>query len=1671
MPATPTLSDNPEILSAPADSVEADGSAPFGTDHANLEFLKATLPEWYRSSSKPMREALRESQLKSQRSCRALEPIRNRLMPIQTFATPLLEQALSDRFKLRLDVMANQLVTMEVKSLLLLETRTPVKQTLLHAALQNFEASESVEGGLGQGAALLPAEGLQVELIYGSGLLPDVPRFRYRYNGTLDIKPEQFAELSRTLDLGARYQMHLDSVFKPVTPQGQAPGSAAQAVADAFMTSERDAFEVLVHTARMKYHLTADTHNLLLEVLKPEGNPRWHGSPVRYRQLHMLDTYAFPGSTLYGALLIEPDQPADDLPCVVYLPGDPETPLKEYASFEAFTEVMCRKLFNMKYQEYFQRFVSLEQSHLFFCKLNERLTPLRPLPGDESLLAPKFDANAELYLEKRAIDKPPFEALYDHLLTKTYTDSRIVAVPTRDEDRNSRLKRWNAFESAGMDLLMVAGFFVPVLGAILAVVAVGQLLNEAFVAVEDWAHGETEEALNHVFDIGENLAAMAVLGAAVHVAPRVLPSSFVESLTAVKLPNGLTRLWKPDLARFRQKVVLPSRAAADAQGLIKVGGKTWLPLAGELYRVEFDTTLNRWRVKHPSDLESHSPVLEHNGAGTWRFEGENPMGWDETLALKRLNAAHETLADETLRRALRATGADEALLRQVHVDNLPAPALQSVTLQRFGIEQQVEDFITLMNGSDLDQVNAARIEPFLKVLTSTRRWPSLRGLRLLDGQGAVLESWNITSKSTSVIQVTYKPGGMTALLDTVLKGLLPDEVASLLGEEVEGSQAQISRLARNLSELAQAHRGQLLDELYALDQPLDDPLIKLIRRDFPDMPNAVARELVDAASPAQRQRMATTNRIPLPVAEQAREYQQQLRLNRVNEGFYRAVTHDPDTFKAGFGLLPGLPGWPADLAIELRDATLEGEQLDILGDSQSAQIHQVLVKTNAGYQTFRSDNNRIGGSDQTFFEALLQALPDSVRRDIGLPAVPDERDLRVLLGDYAATRRSEVARLLRMRPIKPGFIWPYRLADGRVGYPMSGRMRGMFKMLGMGAHDYSPELAIKALYPGFIDDEVQAFLNQMRTGYTGEPWGFNAFAKARLKLLGREYKALEKKLDAWLGSDRTAPGNGSSVSESTYEARAAVAIRLKLGWKKMGMRRYNGMGEFIGYELDLSDLNVAGLPELHASFDHIGVLRGERLGLTTTQAQQLLKPFKNLRRLELDGNELTAVPAALAQQGNLQKLSLRDNPLVVDEVSVHHLSNLTSLKTLYLDNCPVGSQLDLRPLTALTTLGLRSTGIDALPSGLWDCLLLRSADLRDNQIVDLSDTHLANLSRAYARVQLHDNPLAEDSLLRASVLLSETARARMGISDARVHGEQPAGADAGWMENVAVADKQARIVRWEDLEAEPNSEDFFRVLHDLTHSSDFAHYQRTLSLRVWALLDVIADNRALREEVYSLATHPQTCSDGVAMVFSDLELHVRIFNIMASPRIAEHPAKMFKLVRGLARLDEIEKIALENIRTRELLGETVDHVEVRMAFRTGLEQRLELPEQVRSMMFLALSGVSRPMLAAAEVRVLAREGGLTFIQSLVQRDFWKQFLEKRFSQRFETLNAPFYERLDALHDRRSELSDGEYLEQVSAIQRERELAVAADAEQLTRDIARQIPPRESVIAGPSTRLE
>jgi hypothetical protein len=1618
------------------------GTVPFDAGHANLEFLRGSLPDWYVNAPRQLREALRQSQLKSELSRHAVEPIRARLMPIEKFATARLEQAIFDRFKLRLDVTSNQLVTLHAEGFLL-QTRTALKQSLLHAALQNFEASEASDGGLGQGAALLPANGLQVEMVYGTGPLPGLPRFRYRYNGALDIRPEAFAELSRALDLGGQYQAHLDSVFKPAPAEGQPQGSAAQAVASAFMNSERDALGVLAHLAHIRQHLDADSYSMLLEVAKPHGYPLWHGRPVRYRQLHMLDTYAFPGSTLYGALLIEPDQPGDDLPCVVYLPGDPEAPLKKYASFTAFIGAMRRKFFDMKYQEYFQRFVGLEQSHLFFAKLNERLTPLRPVPGDDSLLAPHFDANAELYLQKRPIDKPPFETLYEHLLTKTYADARIVAVPTHDEDRKSRLKRWRAFESVGMDLLMVAGFFVPALGAGLAVLAAGQLLHEAFVAVEDWTHGETEEALNHLFDIGENLAAMAALGTALHLAPRILPSSFVESLAPVKLLNGLTRLWKPELAPFQQDVILPKWLGTDAQGCVRREGKTWLPLERRLYRIELDPQLNKWRIQHPSEASQLAPLLEHNGEGAWRHEGENPMEWDEITGFKRLHADHEAFSDATADQVLRITGANEAMLRQVHIDNLGAPALLRDTAQRFGAEQQVEAFIDRIS-IEPDTVTAPRIGPFLKLLTSMPNWPTGVALRLLEEQDVVLETWNAHPGTRSVIQVTYTPGSMTTLLGAVLDGLAEDEIRGLLTEAVDGKPARVLRLAEILGEQAQARKARLRDDLHALESGSTDPLIKLVRRDFPALPDVVSKELLGTVTETQHARMVSARRLPLSIAEQAREYLQQLRINRANEGFFLKEAVNPDTITAGWKLLPTLSGWPADLALELRDATFTGPLLDSVGDSANAATCFIVARSDAGYQAFNMSGEPLGQAEQPFFTALLDAMPVPVRRDIGLPDAPTEQALRTRLGDLAVQQRDTVARMLGLQAIKPGFKWPQRLADGRTGYPMSGRMRGLFRKLSLGSRRASPELAVKALYPTFSDDEIKRFLDGLKAAHQGPVERLHLFIKTHLDTLAADYRILERTLEQWSESPH--------VSLATRNARRVAAFRLRNCWRRASDLLRQEDGEF-AYKLDLNDLHVGSLPSLNGNWDHVGAVELKHLDLHTVETNAFLSYFKRAFWVSLRGNSLTSVPEALSQMTRLERLSLAENPLILDQPSVLCLNRCIALRSLDLGLCPVGEQVHrLTFFPQLRTLRLRGTGLETVPEWVWRSEMLRHLDLRDNQIAELTGGTLSNLVQPGLLPQLHDNPINEPSMLRARMMFSETELRRMGLGSTREHIDEVLPPSTLWLTGVPALELQPRLAKWTDLQSEPDGAEFFRVLNELTQSADFIHHRAALTARVWRLIDATSESTELREELFEMAAHPVTCGDGVAIVFSNLEIHAAVFKVTASVAPDEQPGQLFRLVRGLERLDEVEKHAGQLIAVRKAANVAVDEAEVRLAFRVGLAHVLDLPGQPEGMLYTRLAGVTQDILDDAYTGILANEGKPEFLQALIARDFWMTFLERQYAADFAPLKADFQERMEALDNDRPGLTDQHYLARVGAIERQRNEALNALAYRLSLDV-------------------
>ncbi len=70
-------------------------------------------------------------------------------------------------------------------------------------------------------------------------------------------------------------------------------------------------------------------------------------------------------------------------------------------------------------------------------------------------------------------------------------------------------ERHEAWKAAGLDVLNLAGLFIPVVGGLLLGQLVAQTLSEVFEGVQDWSRGHQHEALEHMLGVAEILAGTA----------------------------------------------------------------------------------------------------------------------------------------------------------------------------------------------------------------------------------------------------------------------------------------------------------------------------------------------------------------------------------------------------------------------------------------------------------------------------------------------------------------------------------------------------------------------------------------------------------------------------------------------------------------------------------------------------------------------------------------------------------------------------------------------------------------------------------------------------------------------------------------------------------------------------------------------------------------------------------------------------------------------------------------------------------------------------------------------------------------------------------------------------------------------------------------------------------
>ncbi|MGY2285969.1 dermonecrotic toxin domain-containing protein [Pseudomonas gingeri] len=1568
----------------------------------NHRLLLKQLPTWLAQAPLARRRAFATRLKQSQSSKALLGRYLQGFKSVKDFAAPLLSRALDEHYGPGLDIHHDQLRHVHILAAATLgapRQESTLVQSLLQAALQNFESSETGRFGFDSGSAILRKSTAMLKK---------------------PITPADFAAVCRQLDLGGQYKQHVEHFLLP-TQHGR-PLPLFKAL---FEQQQRDELALGAEIALIQGHLDQPAYQMLQSLLDPAQPTRWDNRPVHCHSLSLLD---FPnvdsgswGALLKGVLLIEHSVPASnsDLPCVAYLAGDPQQAVKRYPSVTAFHNELRERLRDKTYQAFFQRYVHLRTQPAFFQALDDCLNPLDPASGQR-----KAAPQASLNLQKSSLGDSPFDEFCDLQTIKKLDDARVSAVPTDDEDKKTRLTRLHALLNWGINLL----FLVPGLGEAMLAVAAAQMIVQLYNGIEEWRHDEKMQAVLGFIGV---LLNVELLGAGTALTREVEGASFVEGLKPIQSTQGKPALWKPDLAPYEHPLPDKSELKVDANGLYHHQDKTYLGLDGRHYRIRPGASANRFHLQHPSNPDAYAPLVYHNGKGAWLHQFENPLQWQQPQLFSRLGPDAASLDPAAAQRIMRLSEVDDGILRRLHLDQAPPPALLEDSVTRFKLDQDLKALVQRLQSGGAANSSLDELHMELQLLTSEPVWPPSKVLRLLDRHGAPLKEYP-GGQLQSLQRIDLQWPGLNAnqLLQKVLVNLDESEIRSLLGEDFGAGpislEARTVALRRKLATQATRRRAALFDSHYRYRTQSNDPAVALIRQAFPELSTPIAEELSRNASPAEQRLLLKSRRVPLRLAEEARYYRRNLRLARTQEGLYLDATNNPDADRLILSQIGKLPGWSDQVRLEIREPHFGGSLLDSLGQEQ-APIRKVLVKTDGQYEAYDALGQELHGPDN-LYSSVLHALPDTERKALGFPSPHEAANLKQAVLDQPLPPRKEMEKLLGAPPTKPNPTPPMRLA-GRRASAAAAESEATQRIPGTRSLAFT-ELA-RRLYPEHPWRDVEAFLG-MR--------GLNDVAAVhRLEELEIEYNTLCAELDAWV--DLTPP------SDVQRMVREFMAQSVKQCWRRELTQTPYGQAyrlSFVLYE------PTARLPALSANFSHVSEMLLTLGHADITQGlNAFLEGFPQLKRLYISGGGLTEIPAALGSMSELTHLNLGGNQIVLTEESATLLGGLTRLREFNLSNNPTLGRLpDFSAMRELTRIGLRNTGLTQWPTGFTDLPALTHLDLSENELTLIPQSVLDTSEdgqRIARTLNLYGNPLEPYYLNDALDYHTETgidlgldipadsdSDGNLSSDDSPVHSPQgsrpPASRDESpWLQGLDSQEQQAFRATWMSLASEEpveQSEAFFRVIGDLALSADYKEADARPGLldKVRRMVRGAAENTELREKLFLRATAPQSdaCADGIAVAFSDMGFDVLLHEAYAEPDAQKIEAKLLQLARAKSRLDRTNAQARALIQKRRDAGRHPDEAEIYLAFRIGLAQRLELPWQASKMLFGRITGITPDQIEAVYQAILEQERQpMDRIRQIIAQEFWRDYLEVQYLQELSAKEALREAKSDALLDLQS----------------------------------------------------
>lgn len=1572
-------------------------------DLDKVQVLHQTLPHWMLDAPPGSLAAVEQAYLDSEAPRQRLEQRLGRLQPLHEFCTAKLQEYLVGKGHAGLNVRQDYLerprsepfeIAPNVSGIPIFST-TLEKHSLVQAAMQNFSEAEAEPDGLPKKSLI--RRGADDSVVSG-------------------LTAHQFVGYCRDLDLGNAYQAHLRDIFSlPAPGESALPLSYNLAALDVGRGKRADMLTDL-HLALARQAISQATHARLLKLIKADLPAARHADSEFTQKRLIWQGLNLDKACLWSVLVFSEAQAGElaEDSLIVYMPDEPLRPWYEYPTLADFKRYLTFKLQVASYRQAFVRY--LDES--------ERVDFLN-----------HFQAGGALgSLQAIPVNDNFSDFFFRACVGKVQLDARVLAVPKAQVDEDARQQRLWDYLNFGLDVLNVAAFVVPVLGQLMMGVAIGQLLGEVFDGVEDWRHGDNAEALKHLVNVAENLAAMVLFAAGGRVVgslKRKLASSaeFFDKVEAVKLRDSQPRLWRPRLAAYRQAMEMTDSVTRNSQGVYLANESLYIQLAGEPYAIAFDANLGRWRIIHPQRPTAYRPPLQHNFQGGWQHDYEHPREWAEPLnILHRIDPGLAEVPSDDLRSIAAINQMDLPMLRQLAQAHTALPERFQDGVARFRQHRKMLDLIQALEPEQALTPATARSQ--MLALPLIPSWPKGRFFELLDADGNLLESYpdlsplNYEDLSIHITEQQLKDG---QVMETLLQALGEEERSTLLGASVPLEDAQ-PLLKRRLLEAVNAQHRVLYERLYDdYNGVATGDLAPLCAR-FPGLPRRFAWEQLSEARTLDRRYLRKDNRVSLTLEERCREAIEQMDEDDALMGLSWPPLAGSGTRRVIFGLLGGLAHWPQDICIQLREGGVTGDVLEQVGTS-GASVQRTIVRDEQGFQAFdeqgKDVNTRVSGPDG-LLRAVVDCLSTAQRKRMGMEGDQAVDRLRSQLRFKSQDERPRMRRYLRtQRPTVEEQLPACAPAQVReLAAPVLA--------------DFSMALVrkVRKLYPAMDGAQVLHFLQDAGADHLSR-------AKA-VKALEQEFKALQQALKRWV-SDRTDYVPEVIPYWDYRLSRSQVREAIECSWRGLTMLRDPEQRSVPSLALD--EMAVGKLPTLPAQirFEKVKQLSLRNMGLNDEVAY-FLKHFNNLHTLDLSHNQITRLPEALSLMPDLTYLYLPRNRLQLTEHTRKKLGEIRRLKTLNLAHNPLLNAPDVTHQHDLRRLRLRDCGLEEFPVGVGGLQYLDLVDLRGNLITTLPDWLFLLPRRAGQAYNLRLNALSGESAAALKVYLDRVG-VGMGFLEDDIPRLTEQRARENWLADERVADYVEKNRVWTGLKNEPDSGELFNLLAELVNTADATKVRDDLERRVWRVLNATAAHAALRKQVFERAGAPFNCDDSTAMNFSDLEVLVEIDEVSrenASEPLAAR--SRLKVAKGLFRLDQLRKIAARHSSENP----TYDPLEVELAYRAGLARQVYLPGQPSGMLFPDLAGVTEVKLSQAELELKRAELSPQLLSYIVKLPFWEHYLKLAFASRFDTLNAPFSLRADEVYEQREELSSAEFQRLMNQIRLEREQAEAVEIERLTK---------------------